>query len=42
MKKEDVEKAAAEYANEVCRPLWRTGYEQVCMADFIEGAEWHI
>ena len=42
MDKEDIEKAAAEYANEACRPLWRTGNEQVCMADFIEGAEWRI
>lgn len=42
MKKEDIEKAASEYANEACRPLWRTGNEQVCMADFIEGAEWRI
>lgn len=42
MDKEDIEKAAAEYANEACRPVWRTGYEQVCMTDFIEGAEWRI
>ena len=42
MKKEDIEKAAAEYANEACRPLWRTGNEQVCMVDFMEGAEWRI
>lgn len=42
MDKEDIEKAAAEYANEACRPLWRTGNEQVCMADFIEGAKWRI
>lgn len=42
MDKEDIEKAAAEYANEACRPIWRTGNEQVCMADFIEGAEWRI
>ena len=42
MTKEDIEKAAAEYANEACRPLWRTGNEQVCMIDFIEGAEWRI
>lgn len=42
MTKEDIKKAAAEYANEACRPLWRTGNEQVCMADFIEGAEWRI
>lgn len=35
MDKEDIEKAAAEYANEACRPLWRTGNEQVCMTDFI-------
>lgn len=42
MKKEDIKKAAAEYANEACRPLWRTGNEQVCMVDFIEGAQWRI
>lgn len=42
MDKEDIEKAAAEYANEACRPLWRTGNEQVCMTDFIEGAYWRI
>jgi len=42
MTKEDIKKAAAEYANEACRPLWRTGNEQVCMVDFIEGAEWRI
>lgn len=42
MDKEDIEKAAAEYANEACRPLWRIGNEQVCMVDFIEGAEWRI
>ena len=42
MDKEDIEKAAAEYANEACRPLWRTGNEQVCMTDFIEGVKWRI
>lgn len=42
MTKEDIKKAAAEYAHEVCRPLWRTGNEQVCMVDFIEGAKWRI
>lgn len=42
MTKEDIKKAATEYANEACRPLWRTGNEQVCMVDFIEGAEWRI
>lgn len=42
MTKVDIEKAAAEYASEACRPLWRTGNEQVCMADFIEGAKWRI
>lgn len=42
MMKDDIKKAAAEYANEACRPLWRTGNEQVCMADFIEGAKWRI
>ena len=42
MMKDDIKKAAAEYAYEACRPLWRTGKEQVCMADFIEGANWCI
>lgn len=42
MTKEDIKKAATEYANEACRPLWRTGKEQVCMVDFIEGAKWRI
>ena len=37
MTRKDIEKAAEEYANETCRSLWRTGYEQVCMADFIAG-----
>lgn len=31
MTKEDIKKAAEEYAKEACRPLWRAGYEQVCM-----------
>lgn len=42
MTKEDIKKAATEYANEACRPLWRAGKEQVCMVDFIEGAKWRI
>lgn len=42
MTKEDIKKAAEEYVKEACRPLWRAGYEQVCMADFMEGAEWRI
>lgn len=42
MMKDDIKKAAAEYAYEACRLLWRTGKEQVCMADFIEGANWRI
>lgn len=42
MTKEDIKKAASEYANEACRALWRTGYEQVCMVDFMEGAKWRI
>ena len=42
MTKVDIEKAAAEYASEACRPLWRTGNEQVAMVDFIEGAKWRI
>lgn len=42
MTKEDIKKAATEYANEACRPLWRTGNEQVCMVDFMEGAKWRI
>lgn len=42
MTKEDIKKAAEEYAKEACRPLWRAGNEQVCMVDFIDGAEWRI
>lgn len=42
MTKEDIKKAATEYANEACRPLQRTGNEQVCMVDFMEGAKWRI
>ena len=42
MTKEDIKKAAEEYAKEACRPLWRAGYEQVCMTDFIEGANWRV
>ncbi len=42
MTKEDIEKAASEYVKEACRPLWRAGKEQVCMVDFMEGAEWRI
>lgn len=42
MKKEDIKKAAEEYAKEACRPLWRAGKEQVCMVDFMEGAEWRV
>lgn len=42
MTRKDIEKAAEEYANDACRPLWRTGYEQVCMADFIAGAKWRV
>lgn len=42
MTKEDIKKAAAEYAHGACRPLWRAGKEQVCMIDFMEGAKWRI
>lgn len=42
MNREEIEKAANEYVNEVCRPLWRTGNEQVCEVDFIQGANWRI
>lgn len=42
MTKDDIKKAAAEYAKEACRPLWRAGKEQVCMVDFMEGAVWSI
>lgn len=42
MTREDIKKAAAEYAHGACRPLWRAGKEQVCMVDFIEGAKWRI
>lgn len=40
--KEEIRKAAERYANDVCRGSHhRWGMEQVCMADFIEGAEWY-
>lgn len=42
MTQEDIEKAADEYVNEACRPLWRNGYEQVCKVDFMQGAKWRI
>lgn len=43
MEKEDIEKAAEEYTNDVCRSsLHRCGLEQFCMVDFIEGAKWRI
>lgn len=34
---EKKEQKAKEYTNEACRPLWRAGTEQICMADFIAG-----
>ena len=41
MEKEDIEKAAEEYTNDVCRSsLHRSGLEQYCMVDFMEGAKW--
>lgn len=41
MKKEDIKEAAERYANDVCRGSHhRWGMEQVCMVDFMEGAEW--
>lgn len=42
MKREDIKEAAEIYAKEACRPLWRAGTEQVCITDFMEGAEWRI
>lgn len=42
MTREDIKKAAEEYAKEACRPIWRSGKEQVCMIDFMEGAKWRI
>lgn len=43
MKREDIKEAAERYANDVCRGSHhRCGMEQVCMVDFIEGAEWRI
>ncbi len=40
--KEEIRKAAERYANDVCRGSHhRWGMEQVCMADFMEGAEWY-
>lgn len=41
MNKEDIKKAAAEYAKGACRSQWRAGTEQVCIADFMEGAKWY-
>lgn len=39
---EEVKKAAERYANDVCRGSHhRWGMEQVCMVDFMEGAEWY-
>lgn len=41
MKKDDIKKASEEYANDVCRgSLHRSGLEQYCMVDFMEGAKW--
>lgn len=41
MTKDDIKKAAEEYANDVCRgSLHRSGLEQYCMVDFMEGAKW--
>lgn len=40
---EEVKKAAERYANDVCRGSHhRWGMEQVCMVDFIEGANWRV
>lgn len=41
MTREELEKAAEQYANDVCRgSLHRWGLEQYCMVDFMAGAEW--
>lgn len=43
MKREDIEKAATLYAEDVCKGTqYRWGYEQVAMADFIEGVKWFM
>lgn len=43
MKRENIEKAATSYANDVCKGSHhRCGMKQYCMVDFIEGAEWRI
>lgn len=43
MTKDDINKAAEEYVNDVCRgSLHRSGLEQYCMVDFIEGANWRV
>ena len=43
MKKDDIKKASEQYANDVCRgSLHRSGLEQYCMVDFMEGAKWRI
>lgn len=43
MKREDTEKAATRYANDVCESSHhRCGLKQYCMVDFMEGADWRI
>lgn len=43
MKREDIEKTATSYANDVCKGSHhRCGLKQYCMVDFMEGAEWRI
>lgn len=43
MTKDDIKKASEHYANDICRSsLHRSGLEQFCMADFMEGAKWRI
>lgn len=42
MNRKDIKEAAESYANDVCRGSHhRWGMEQVCMVDFMEGAEWY-
>lgn len=41
MNRDKILEAATKYANDVCKgPHYRWGQEQVCMVDFIEGANW--
>lgn len=42
MNRKDIKEVAESYANDVCKgSLHRSGLEQYCMVDLMEGAEWY-